>query len=105
VSESALGQGGKSAQDGRGAQGGGSAPTGSFGEPIKGVSLWVDAWRRLRRNRIALIGLFVVLAYTLVALLAPVLPIHSYKHQVLDHQYFPPSLTKTAGTILAEREE
>lgn len=75
-----------------------------FNQPIHGVSLWVDAWRRLKKNKLALIGLFLVIGYTLVALLAPFLPIHSYKHQVLDHQYLPPSLTKTAGQILYEKK-
>jgi len=76
-----------------------------FGVPIRGVSLWLDAWRRLKRNRMALVGLGVVIAYSILALLAPVLPIYSYKHQVLDHQYMPPSLTKTAGQILYERRQ
>ena len=76
-----------------------------FGEPIKGVSLWLDAWRRLKRNRMALVGLGVVIFYSLVSLLAAVLPILSYKHQVLDHQYLPPSLNKTAGELLYERQE
>ena len=76
-----------------------------FGEPIRGVSLWLDAWRRLKRNRMALIGLGVVIVYSIIALLAPVLPIYSYKHQVLDHQYLPPSLTKNAGQLLYERKE
>ena len=80
-------------------------PLDQFGEPIKGVSLWLDAWRRLKKNRMALIGLSVVIFYSLIALLAPVLPIHSYKHQVLDHQYLPPSFTKTAGQLLYERQE
>ena len=76
-----------------------------FGESIRGVSLWLDAWRRLKRNRMALIGLVVIVLYCLVALLAPVLPIYSYKHQVLNHQYLPPSLTRTAGELLLERRQ
>jgi oligopeptide transport system permease protein len=84
---------------------GSSAALDQFNQPIQGVSLWVDAWRRLKRNRLALVGLFLVCGYSLVALLAPILPIYSYKHQVLDHQYLPPSLTKTAGQVLFERKE
>lgn len=76
-----------------------------FDQPIKGVSLWLDAWRRLKKNRMALAGLFIVGIYMVVAALAPVLPIYSYKQQVLDHQYLPPSLTKTAGELLYERQE
>jgi oligopeptide transport system permease protein len=74
-------------------------------QPLKGVSLWRDAWRRLSKNKMAMAGLVAVVAYALVALLAPVLPIYSYKYQVLDHQYLPPSLTKTAGQLIIEREQ
>ena len=76
-----------------------------FDQPIRGVSLWLDAWRRLRKNRMAVIGLVLVVLYIIVAVLAPVLPIYSYKQQVLDHQYLPPSLTKNAGQILYEKQE
>ena len=80
-------------------------PLNQFDQPIKGVSLWMDAWRRLKKNRMAIFGLTLVTFHSLLSLLAPVLPIYSYKHQVLDHQYLPPSLTKTAGELLYERQE
>jgi oligopeptide transport system permease protein len=76
-----------------------------FNQLVKGVSLSRDAWRRLRKNRMALAGGVVVIVYILVALLAPVLPIHSYTKIVLDHQNLPPSLTKTAGELLLARNE
>jgi oligopeptide transport system permease protein len=74
-------------------------------QPLKGVSLWRDAWRRLAKNKMAVFGLVVVVLYALLVLLAPVLPIYSYKYQVLDHQYLPPSLTKNAGQLMVERQE
>ena len=74
-------------------------------EPIKGVSLWQDAWRRLRKNKMAMFGLVVVILYAIVSLSAPILPIHSYKRQVMDHQYLPPSITKSAGQLLLEKQE
>jgi oligopeptide transport system permease protein len=73
-------------------------------EGEKGVSLWQDAWRRLKKNKMAMIGLIVVGFYAVVSLSAPLLPIHSYRYQVLEHQYLPPSLTKTAGELLIEKE-
>ncbi len=76
-----------------------------FNQPIKGVSLWTDAWRRLKKNRMAIAGLIAVTLYSVLSLLAPILPIHSYKHQVLDHQYLPPSLTETAGELLYGKQE
>jgi len=80
-------------------------PLDQFNQPIKGVSLWMDAWRRLKKNRMAIFGMALVIFYSLLSLLAAILPIHSFKHQVLDHQYLPPSLTKTAGELLYERRE
>lgn len=73
-------------------------------QPIKGVSLWKDAWRRLKKNKMAMIGLVVVIIYALLSIFASILPIYSYKFQVLEHQYLPPSLTKTAGEMLYEKE-
>ncbi len=80
------------------------APVNELNQPLKGISLWKDAWRRLAKNKMAMGGLVAVVVYALVTVLAPVLPIHSYKYQVLDHQYLPPSLTKTAGELLIERQ-
>ncbi len=76
-----------------------------FDQPIKGVSLWQDAWRRLKKNRMAIIGLVVVSLYAIISLAAPILPIHSYRYQVLDHQYLPPSITRTAGELYYNRIE
>lgn len=78
-----------------------------FDQPIKGVSLNKDAWRRLKKNKMALIGLFVVLFYALIACLAviPGFPIYSYKKIILDHQHLPPSLTNTSGELLYEKTE
>ena len=47
----------------------------SSGEALarKQSSLWADAWRRLIRNRLALIGMVLVAIFTLVAVFAPVI--------------------------------
>ncbi|WP_461021501.1 ABC transporter permease [Thalassiella azotivora] len=39
----------------------------------RGVSLWVGAWRRMRRNPSAIVGLVLMAAFLLVALLAPLI--------------------------------
>lgn len=36
-------------------------------------SLWGDAWRRLIRNKLAIIGLIIVLSFSVIAILAPVI--------------------------------
>lgn len=79
--------------------------TNEFDQPMKGVSLAKDAWRRLKKNKMAMAGLIVVCIYALISLLAPILPIHSYKRIILDHQNLPPSLTKNAGQLFLEKRE
>ncbi|MBW3634239.1 MAG: hypothetical protein KY456_14550, partial [Chloroflexi bacterium] len=53
----------------------GSATIGLGGELTarKQRSLWTDAWRRLRRNKLAVIGLIIVASFSLIALFAPVI--------------------------------
>ncbi len=79
--------------------------TNEYGQHVKGVSLTTDAWRRLKKNRMAMAGLVVVILYVLVCLLAPILPLHDYTKIITDHQYLPPSLTKTAGELWLEKSE
>lgn len=78
--------------------------TNEFDQPIKGVSLYRDAWRRLKKNKMAIAGLIVVVIYSLLSLLAPILPIYSYKNQFMDHIHLPPSLTLTAGEQMLKRK-
>jgi len=70
-----------------------------FNQAVKPSSLWDDAWRRLKKNKMALIGLFIVGFYFTLSLLAPVLPIYSYSEQYIIHQNLPPSFSD-AGKVL-----
>ncbi|MGA2079905.1 MAG: ABC transporter permease [Holophaga sp.] len=70
--------------------------------PAEG-SLWVDAWRRLRRNRMALASLAVIALYALLTLGAPLLPVHAYDSQVVAHANLPPSLRPAGELMLAAR--
>jgi oligopeptide transport system permease protein len=40
-------------------------------EPVVGTSLWKDAWRRLKRNRLAVFGMVVVCIVIIVSLIGP----------------------------------
>lgn len=51
--------------------------------PRKQASLWGDAWRRLIRNRLALIGLIVVILFIVLAILAPVIAPYG-ENEVID---------------------
>ncbi|MFZ3109792.1 MAG: ABC transporter permease [Rectinemataceae bacterium] len=69
-----------------------------FNQEMKPISLWADAWKRLRRNKMALASLWIVIFYAIVAIAAPLLPFHDYRIQVLTHTNLPPSF-KPAGVI------
>ena len=47
----------------------------------KKKSQWHDIWRQLKKNKLAVISLFVLIALVLIAILAPVLAPYSYKTQ------------------------
>ena len=75
-----------------------------FNQAMKPVSLWDDAWKRLKKNKMAIISLWIVLAYCLISLFAPILPIYPYEEQVLDHTNLPPSF-KPAGEVMIQQRE
>ena len=85
------------------AEGGG--PVNEFEQPVEGVSLTTDAWRRLKKNRMAMFGLGVVVLYAVLSLTAPILPIHSFRYQVSEHRDLPPSFTRSTGDLWLERVE
>ncbi len=74
-----------------------------FNQQVKPVSLWADAWKRLRKNKMAIAGLWITVVYVLISLTAPILPIYSYKEQVIDHQNLPPSLRPSGELMLETR--
>jgi oligopeptide transport system permease protein len=73
-----------------------------FNQQVAAVSLWADAWRRLRKNHMAFLGLWVVCAFAVVTIAAPLLPIYDYTSQEMTHINLPPSL-KSAGTLAVEK--
>lgn len=79
-----------------------------FNQYVKPVSLWADAWKRLRKNVMAVISLWIVGFYILISLFSPLLQsagiLKSYTDQYIDHQNLRPSF-KPAGELVIERLE
>ncbi len=57
---------------------------------FKGESLWSDAWRRLRRNRVAFWSMVFIAAFGLMSLLAPLLPLRAPSFPNPEGQLRPP---------------
>ena len=76
--------------------------TNEFNQVVEGNSLGKDAWRRLKKNKMAVVGMIIVVIYSILAAAAPLLPIHPYDQIILDHQHLRPSFTRTSGEIMME---
>lgn len=64
----------------------------------RGVSLWQDAWTRLRKNRMAMAGLVFLVLILLLCVLAPWLSPYGYEEQNLRLGSVPPSAEHWLGT-------
>ncbi|NEJ28714.1 ABC transporter permease subunit [Rhizobium leguminosarum] len=62
------------------------------------VSLWRDAWYRLRRNRLAIFGLVIVLILAFTAIFGPYLTPYDYLSQDLNARNVLPSMSHLFGT-------
>jgi peptide/nickel transport system permease protein len=65
-------------------------------EPVS--SPWRDAWRILRKNRMAMVGLGIIIAFILVAIFAPALAPYPYDQGELVLKNKPPSEEHWFGT-------
>jgi len=70
----------------------------------QGTSLWHDAWRRLRRNRLAVCGLIVLICFIVIALLTPWIAPYDYTQQNLELGATPPSAAHWLGTDIFGRD-
>ena len=62
------------------------------------VSLWRDAWHRLRRNRLAVFGLVIVVVLAFAAVFGPYLTPYDFLSQDLNSRNMAPSLSHLFGT-------
>jgi len=75
-----------------------------FSQNVKPISLYRDAWNRLKKNKMAIIGMVVVSIYFIISLLAPLLPFYNYAEQEMSHINMPPSF-KPAGEVMISTRE
>jgi dipeptide transport system permease protein len=62
------------------------------------LSYWKDAWRRLVKNKMAMLGLVFLILLIFMATFGPVFSSHDVNDQVLSNQYQPPSAEHWFGT-------
>ena len=71
----------------------------------KGTSLTQDAITRLKKNKMAMFGLYVLLFMVVVALLTPWIAPYSYEEQNLDLGASAPSVAHWLGTDILGRDQ
>jgi peptide/nickel transport system permease protein len=80
------------------APGGVDAGVGGAAAELPMMTLWGDVWRRLRRNKLAILGSAIILGLVLTAALAPLIAPYSPDAQNLSNFLAPPSLRHWFGT-------
>jgi oligopeptide transport system permease protein len=83
-----------------------AAPSGVLAEPLarEQVSLWQDAWRRLRRNRLAVVSAAYLIALSAVAIVGIFYTPYPYAHEGVGVPYAGPGLGHLLGTDQAGRD-
>ncbi|RLL42917.1 ABC transporter permease [Oceanobacillus piezotolerans] len=68
------------------------------------LSYWQDAWRRLRKNTMAMLGLLFLILLGVMAIFGPMMTPYEVNVQNLPNQYQPPSSEHWFGTDSAGRD-
>lgn len=69
-----------------------------------GLSYWQDVWMRLKANKMAIIGLFIIIIITLLALFGPFIVPYKYDEQNFNLSNHGPSLEHPFGTDIFGRD-
>ncbi|WP_445490691.1 ABC transporter permease [Niallia sp. 03133] len=62
------------------------------------LSYWHDAWRRLVKNKLAMSGLVFLIGLIIMAIIGPIISLHTISEQKLMNQNLPPSSKYWFGT-------
>ena len=68
---------------------------------VQGVSLWTDAWKRLKRNKAAMFSLWSLIVIVLLAVFTPLLPLQSPTYQDVKNRELLPPQMDAAGMDLS----
>ena len=85
-----------------------AAPAIPVGRPVEARAsrgLWSDAFRRLRRNRPALVGVLFIALFVVTALIAPLIAPYAPLAGTLADRLQPPNMAHLMGTDLQGRDE
>lgn len=74
------------------------APVGEEEDLLRQTSLWKDSWRRLKKNKLAMLGLVIILIIIFGTIFAGVLTPYDYAKQDLANKFLYPSLKHPFGT-------
>ncbi|MHB8108380.1 MAG: ABC transporter permease [Candidatus Cryosericum sp.] len=69
------------------------------------TTYWSDAIRRIRRNKLAVVGFWVILALVVVAIVGPMISPYSYEDQDLENTFQSPTLQHPFGTDQLGRDQ
>lgn len=62
------------------------------------ITYWQDAWRRLKRNKAAMLGLVIIVIFSIMAVVGPLMVKHTYNNTNLDLLHRPPGKAHWFGT-------
>jgi oligopeptide transport system permease protein len=70
----------------------------NFIEMRKSMSYWQDAWRRLKKNKVAMVALYIIIVIILFAFVGPYLSQYNYSQQVRGAENIAPCWQHPFGT-------
>jgi|YNPMSStandDraft_1061717.scaffolds.fasta_scaffold00244_19 oligopeptide transport system permease protein len=74
-------------------------------EEVKGVSLWLDAWRRLKKNKMAILGAIVVIILGLISLFAYKIAPYPYEEINMPHQFEKPNFNNFPFVLKIDKND
>jgi oligopeptide transport system permease protein len=69
------------------------------------TTYWSDAIRRIRRNKLAVVGFWIIIALFVVAIVGPIVSPYSYEDQDLENTFQSPTLRHPFGTDQLGRDQ